>query len=181
MSDLHMGRFRGWLRYRQTFLLEAIDMKLHRLLHHIGLGLFLRPTRGHTTRHVRGVCREAGFGFRHNNQISFLQLRLSQNAVEGANSNIVASMSRCCHQSTFRRMLELPMAATAHPHLIPAVSLSSRMDLPDLHWRVIIIVKTEKTFKNEQRSKDAAAQKRPNTSGVGKINKYEDIYLYTSL
>ena len=38
--------------------------------------------------------------------------------------------------------------------------------------------KTEKTFKNEQRSKDAAAKKRPNTSGVGKINNYyEDIYI----
>ena len=36
--------------------------------------------------------------------------------------------------------------------------------------------KTEKTFKNEQRSKDAAAKKRPTTSGVGKINNYyEDI------
>ena len=33
-----------------------------------------------------------------------------------------------------------------------------------------IYIKTEKTFKNEQRSKDAAAKKRPNTSGVGKIN-----------
>ena len=32
--------------------------------------------------------------------------------------------------------------------------------------------------KNEQRSKDAAAKKRPNTSGVGKINNYyEDIYI----
>ena len=41
-----------------------------------------------------------------------------------------------------------------------------------------IYVKTEKTFKNEQRSKDAAAKKRPNTSGVGKINNYyEDIYI----
>ena len=38
--------------------------------------------------------------------------------------------------------------------------------------------KTEKTFKNEQRSKDAAAKKRPTTSGVGKINKYfADIYI----
>ena len=38
--------------------------------------------------------------------------------------------------------------------------------------------KTEKTFKNEQRSKDAAAKKRPNTSGVGKINNYyEDIFI----
>ena len=27
-------------------------------------------------------------------------------------------------------------------------------------------IKTEKTFKNELRSKDAAAKKRPNTSGV---------------
>ena len=40
------------------------------------------------------------------------------------------------------------------------------------------IYKTEKTFKNEQRSKDAAAEKRPTTSGVGKINNYyEDIYI----
>ena len=39
-------------------------------------------------------------------------------------------------------------------------------------------IKTEKTFKNEQRSKDAGAKKRPNTSGVGKINNYyEDIYI----
>ena len=38
--------------------------------------------------------------------------------------------------------------------------------------------KTEKHFKNEQRSTDAAAKKRPNTSGVGKINNYyEDIYV----
>ena len=42
-------------------------------------------------------------------------------------------------------------------------------------------LKTEKTFKNEHRSKDAAAKKRPNTSVVGKINNYyEDIYIYTS-
>ena len=43
-----------------------------------------------------------------------------------------------------------------------------------------IITKAEPytTFKNEQRSKDAAAQKRSNTSGVGKINNYfEDIYI----
>ena len=41
-----------------------------------------------------------------------------------------------------------------------------------------IYIKTEKTFKNEQRSKDAAAEKRPTTSGVGKINNYyEDIYI----
>ena len=39
-------------------------------------------------------------------------------------------------------------------------------------------IKTEKTFKNEQRSKVAAAKKIPNTSGVGKINNYyEDIYI----
>ena len=44
--------------------------------------------------------------------------------------------------------------------------------------RRVIYIKTEKTFKNEQRSKDAAAKKRPNTSGVGKINNYyEDIYI----
>ena len=36
----------------------------------------------------------------------------------------------------------------------------------------------KKHLKNEQRSKDAAAKKRPNTSGVGKINNYyEDIYI----
>ena len=41
-----------------------------------------------------------------------------------------------------------------------------------------IFSKTEKHFKNEQRSRDAAANKRANTSGVGKINNYcEDIYV----
>ena len=36
----------------------------------------------------------------------------------------------------------------------------------------------KKHFKNEQISKDAAAKKRANTSGVGKINNYyEDIYI----
>ena len=40
------------------------------------------------------------------------------------------------------------------------------------------INKNEKTFKNEQRSKDAAAKKRADTSGVGNINNYcEDIYI----
>ena len=43
---------------------------------------------------------------------------------------------------------------------------------------IFLQYKTEKTFKNEQRSKDAAAKKRPTTSGVGKINNYyEDIYI----
>ena len=36
----------------------------------------------------------------------------------------------------------------------------------------IIVYKTEKTFKNEQRSKDAAAKKRPDTSGEEKSNNY---------
>ena len=41
-----------------------------------------------------------------------------------------------------------------------------------------IYKRPKKHFKNEQRSKDAAAKKRPNTSGVGKINNYyEDIYI----
>ena len=36
----------------------------------------------------------------------------------------------------------------------------------------------KKHFKNEQRSNDGAAKKRPNTSGVGKMNNYyEDIYI----
>ena len=40
------------------------------------------------------------------------------------------------------------------------------------------MTRPKKHFKNEQRSKDAAAKKRPNTSGVGKINNYyEDIYI----
>ena len=38
--------------------------------------------------------------------------------------------------------------------------------------------KNEKTFKNEQRSRKAAAEKRANTIGVGKSNNYyEDIYI----
>ena len=38
--------------------------------------------------------------------------------------------------------------------------------------------RTKKRFKNEQRSRDAAAKKRANTSGVGKIINYcEDIYI----
>ena len=42
----------------------------------------------------------------------------------------------------------------------------------------MILKRPKKHFKNEQRSKDAAAKKRPNTSGVGKINNYyEDIYI----
>ena len=41
-----------------------------------------------------------------------------------------------------------------------------------------ILKRPKKHLKNEQRSKDAAAKKRPNTSGVGKINNYyEDIYI----
>ena len=46
-------------------------------------------------------------------------------------------------------------------------------------WVTLIIVMTEKNIlKNEQRSRDAAAKKRANTSGVGKINNYrEEIYI----
>ena len=45
---------------------------------------------------------------------------------------------------------------------------------------IIIIIIIKKTFKNEQRSRDAATKKRADTSGVGKIkNYYEDIYIYT--
>ena len=43
---------------------------------------------------------------------------------------------------------------------------------------ILILTRPKKHLKNEQRSKDAAAKKRPNTSGVGKINNYyEDIYI----
>ena len=41
-----------------------------------------------------------------------------------------------------------------------------------------MIIRPKKHFLNEQRSKDASAKKRPNTTGVGKINNYyEDIYI----
>ena len=47
-----------------------------------------------------------------------------------------------------------------------------------IYCKKITETRPKKHFKNEQRSKDAAAQKRPNTSGVGKINNYyEDIYI----
>ena len=48
---------------------------------------------------------------------------------------------------------------------------------------MIIYIKYQKTFKNEQRNMDDTAKKRVNTSGVGEsINYYEDIYnIYTSL
>ena len=46
-------------------------------------------------------------------------------------------------------------------------------------WDTLYIkTRTKKHLKNEQRSRDAAAKKRSNTSGVGKINNYcEDIYI----
>ena len=51
------------------------------------------------------------------------------------------------------------------------------MHLPILLF-LVYYKRPKKHFKNEQRSKDAAAKKRPNTSGVGKINNYyEDIYI----
>ena len=44
-------------------------------------------------------------------------------------------------------------------------------------YRLLYIVK-KNHLENEQRSKDAAVKKRPNTSGVGKINTYyENIYI----
>ena len=42
-----------------------------------------------------------------------------------------------------------------------------------------LYTKNEKHLKNVQRSRDAAAKKRANASGVGKINNFgEDIYIY---
>ena len=38
-----------------------------------------------------------------------------------------------------------------------------------------MILKDRKNIKNEQRSKDAAAKKRPNTSGEAKINNYYEV------
>ena len=47
-----------------------------------------------------------------------------------------------------------------------------------IHCKKITETRPKKHLKNEQRSKDAAGKKRPNTSGVGKINNYyEDIYI----
>ena len=47
-----------------------------------------------------------------------------------------------------------------------------------MSFRALNNLRPKKHFLNEQRSKDAAAKKRPNTSGVGKINNYyEDIYI----
>ena len=47
-----------------------------------------------------------------------------------------------------------------------------------IYRHVHILKRPKKHLKNEQRSKDAAAKKRANTSGVGKINNYcEDIYI----
>ena len=52
------------------------------------------------------------------------------------------------------------------------------MRTSDLASASLLITRPKKHFKNEQRSKDAAAKKRRNTSGVGKINNYyEDIYI----
>ena len=49
-------------------------------------------------------------------------------------------------------------------------SLALHERLPKLLTVLLYIPKDRKNIKNEQRSKDAAAKKRPNTSGVGKIN-----------
>ena len=47
-----------------------------------------------------------------------------------------------------------------------------------IYCKKITETRPKKHFKNEHISKDAAAKKRPNTSGVGKINNYyEDIYI----
>ena len=45
-------------------------------------------------------------------------------------------------------------------------------------YRLYDSYKPKNILKNEQRSRDVAAKKRANTSGVGKINNYcEDIYI----
>ena len=47
-----------------------------------------------------------------------------------------------------------------------------------IYCKKITETRPKKHFKNEQRSGDAAAKKRANTSGVGEINNYcEDIYI----
>ena len=65
--------------------------------------------------------------------------------------------------------------------LPPSLHLAGLMGVEDLltdTFSIYCCYKNEKTFKNEQRSRDAAAKKRANTSGVGKSNNYcEDIYI----
>ena len=63
-------------------------------------------------------------------------------------------------------------------YILCYIAYGSTANFLFLEPTALIYIKTEKTFKNEQRSKDAAAKKRPTTSGVGKINNYyEDIYI----
>ena len=64
------------------------------------------------------------------------------------------------------------------PFVMYCVNGKSRSSLLIESTDSMIFTRPKKHFKNEQRSKDAAAKKRPNTSGVGKIiNYYEDIYI----
>ena len=61
--------------------------------------------------------------------------------------------------------------------LIPTKMKNTKVQTLGGIWQMVLLERPKKHFKNEQRSKDAAAKKRPNTSGVGKINNYcEDIY-----
>ena len=70
------------------------------------------------------------------------------------------------------------MCVSVRSLLPPHASISRNIGMYVFTATQKTLYKTEKTFKNEQRSKDAAAKKRPNTSGVGKINNYyEDIYI----
>ena len=45
-----------------------------------------------------------------------------------------------------------------------------------LRYTVYVCERTKKHFLNEERSMDAAAKKRGNTSGVGKSNNYYEVY-----
>ena len=74
--------------------------------------------------------------------------------------------------------MSFKISSLLHVVVIPCASAEILTHIYSSQSLVSIYNKTEKTFKNEQRSKDAAAKKRPNTSGVGKINNYyEDIYI----
>ena len=64
------------------------------------------------------------------------------------------------------------------PFVMYCVNGKPRSSLLIKYTDSMIYTRPKKHLKNEQRSKDAAAQKIPNTRGVGKIKNYcEDIYI----
>ena len=70
------------------------------------------------------------------------------------------------------------LARDIRPFVMYCVNGKPRSSLLIESTNSMILTRPKKHFKNEQRSRDAAANKTANTSGVGKINNYcEDIYV----